>query len=177
MNRFQPDGWHTVTPRIITSKPDELVRFVKEVFDGQGEFRTNRPTAIRVSDSMIVISNGDGLREPVSSFLYVHVEDVDDTYRRTVGAGAESLEIPSDLLYGDRRAMVKDLWGQHVADCFTQAWHVGRVPPRVLDFEAVIWRPKPGHIRVLPVLDWPFEDHASSLGLIRRPNRTGDRSP
>ena len=111
MNRFQPDGWHTVTPRIITSKPDELVRFVKEVFNGQGEFHVNRPAEIRIGDSMIMISNGDGLREPVSAFLYVYVENVDETYQRAVEAGAESLEIPSDLPYGDRRAMVKDVWG------------------------------------------------------------------
>ena len=111
MNRFQPDGWHTVTPRIITSKPDELVRFVKEVFRGQGEFQANRPSEIRIGDSMIMISNGDGLREPISAFLYVYVENVDETYQRAVEAGAESLEIPSDLPYGDRRAMVKDLWG------------------------------------------------------------------
>jgi PhnB protein len=111
MNRFQPDGWHTVTPRLITSKPDELVRFVKEVFRGQGEFHVNRPAEIRIGDSMIMISNGDGLREPVSAFLYVYVENVDETYQRAVEAGAESLEIPSDLPYGDRRAMVKDVWG------------------------------------------------------------------
>jgi len=111
MNRFQPDGWHTVTPRIITAKPDELVRFVKEVFRGQGEFHVNRPAEIRIGDSIIMISNGDGLRKPVSAFLYVYVENVDETYQRAVKAGAESLEIPSDLLYGDRRAMVKDPWG------------------------------------------------------------------
>jgi PhnB protein len=111
MNRFQPDGWHTVTPRIITSKPDELVRFVKEVFRGQGEFHVNRPAEISIGDSMIMVSNGDGLREPMSAFLYVYVQNVDETYQRALEAGAESLEIPSDLPYGDRRAMVKDLWG------------------------------------------------------------------
>jgi uncharacterized glyoxalase superfamily protein PhnB len=111
MNRFQPDGWHTVTPRIITSKPDELVRFVKEVFRGQGEFHVNRPAEIRIGDSMIMVSNGDGLREPMSAFLYVYVQNVDETYQLALEAGAESREIPSDLPYGDRRAMVKDLWG------------------------------------------------------------------
>jgi uncharacterized glyoxalase superfamily protein PhnB len=110
MNRFQPDGWHTVTPRIITSNPEEMVRFVKEVFHGQGEFRVNRPAEIRIGDSLIMISSGDGLREPMAAFLYVYVENVDETYRRAVEAGAETLERPSDLPYGDRRAMVKDLW-------------------------------------------------------------------
>jgi PhnB protein len=111
MNSFQPDGWHTVTPRIITSKPEELVRFVKEVFRGEGEFRIRRPTEIRVGDSLIMISDGGGLRESMPAFLYVYVEDVDETYRRAVEAGAETLELPSDLPYGDRRAMVKDAWG------------------------------------------------------------------
>jgi PhnB protein len=111
MNRFQPDGWHTVTPRIITSEPEEMVRFVRQVFCGQGEFHVNRPAEIRIGDSLIMISKGAGLREPVSAFLYVYVENVDETYRRAVEAGAESLELPADLPYGDRRAMVRDAWG------------------------------------------------------------------
>ena len=111
MKHFQPDGRHTVTPRIITPKPEEMVHFVKEVFRGQGEFHVNRPAEIRIGDSLIMISDGGGLREPVSAFLYVYVENVDETYQRAVEAGAETLELPSDQPYGDRRAMVKDPWG------------------------------------------------------------------
>lgn len=111
MKHFQPDGWHTVTPRIITSKPEELVHFVKRVFLGQGEFHVNRPAEIRIGDSLIMISDGGDLREPVSAFLYVYVENVDETYQRAVKAGAETLELPSHQPYGDRRAMVKDPWG------------------------------------------------------------------
>jgi PhnB protein len=111
MNRFQPDGRHTVTPRIVTSKPKELVRFVKEVFGAQGEFQVDRPTNIQIGDSLIMISDGGGLREPMPAFLYVYVEDVDETYRRAIEARAEALELPLDLPYGDRRAMVKDAWG------------------------------------------------------------------
>ena len=60
---------------------------------------------------LIMISDGDDLRPAMPAFLYVHVADVDQTYRRAVEAGAESLEAPSDQSYGDRRAMVKDAWG------------------------------------------------------------------
>jgi uncharacterized glyoxalase superfamily protein PhnB len=88
-----------------------MVRFVREVFGGQGEFHVNRPAEIRIGDSLIMISNGDGLREPMSAFLYVYVENVVETYRRAVQAGAEPLELPADLPYGDRRAMVRDPWG------------------------------------------------------------------
>jgi PhnB protein len=111
MKHFQPDDRHTVIPRIITPKPQEMVRFVKEVFRGQGEFHDSRPSEIRIGDSFIMISDGDGLREPTSAFLYVYVENVDETYRRAVAAGAETLELPVDQPYGDRRAMVKDPWG------------------------------------------------------------------
>jgi len=111
VKHFQPDGRHTVTPRIITPKPEEMVHFVKEVFCGQGEFQVNRPAEIRIGDSLIMISDGGGLREPVSAFLYVYVENADETYQRAVEAGAETLELPSDQPYGDRRAMVKDPWG------------------------------------------------------------------
>ena len=111
MNRFQPQGWPTIIPRIITSQPEEMVRFVKEVFGGQGEYHDNRPAEIRIGDSLIMISSGDGLREFMPAFLYVYVENVDETYGRAIEAGAESLELPADLPYGDRRAMVRDVWG------------------------------------------------------------------
>jgi PhnB protein len=110
MKRFQPRDRHTVTPRIITPDPKGLVRFIKKAFHGQGTFHLNRPSEIRIGDSVIMISDGDGLRKPVAAFLYVYVENVDETYRRAVNAGAEILEAPSDQPYGDRRAMVKDQW-------------------------------------------------------------------
>jgi PhnB protein len=111
VKHFQPDGRHTVTPRIITPQPEEMVGFAKQVFGGKGEFHVDRPAEIRIGDSLIMISDGGGLREVVSAFLYVYVENVDETYQRAVEAGAETLELPSDQPYGDRRAMVKDPWG------------------------------------------------------------------
>ena len=45
------------------------------------------------------------------AFLYVYVDDTDATYRRALEAGARSLEEPLDMLYGDRRGMVEDEWG------------------------------------------------------------------
>ena len=111
MKRFQPEGWPTVTPRIITSKPGEMIHFVKKVFRAKGKFQVNRPAEIRIGDSTIMISSGDGLRELMPAFLYVYVEDVDETHRRAVKMGAETLEPPADQPYGDRRATVKDAWG------------------------------------------------------------------
>ena len=110
MVKFQPDGRHTVTPRIVVADPEGLVRFVKQVFDAKGEFRPGLPAEIRIGDSVVMIS-GEGQRETMPAFLYVYVDDTDATYQRAIAAHATSLENPADLPYGDRRAMVRDAWG------------------------------------------------------------------
>jgi len=50
-------------------------------------------------------------REPFPAFLYVYVDDADNTYRRAIDAGAVAIEEPLDTPYGDRRAMVRDPFG------------------------------------------------------------------
>jgi uncharacterized glyoxalase superfamily protein PhnB len=52
-----------------------------------------------------------GERDLFPAFLYVYVADADETYRRALEAGAEALEAPLDTPYGDRRAMVRDPYG------------------------------------------------------------------
>lgn len=111
MAGYQPDGWHTVTPRIVVRDPENLIAFIKTVFQAQGEFRAGRPAQIVIGDSIVMVSDGDGLRDFMPAFLYVYVEDADSTYRRAIAAKAISLEAPADMPYGDRRAMVSDPWG------------------------------------------------------------------
>jgi PhnB protein len=105
-----PQGWHSVTPRIVVADPHGLVRFLKDVFDATGEFETQRPSIVRIGDSNVMVS-APGVREAAPSFLHVYVADADATYRRAVAAGAATLEPPGDMPYGDRRAMVRDPWG------------------------------------------------------------------
>jgi PhnB protein len=50
-------------------------------------------------------------RELFPAFLYVYVDDADITYQRALAAGATTLEAPLDTPYGDRRAMVRDPFG------------------------------------------------------------------
>ncbi len=71
---------------------------------------TDAPSQIRIGDSIVMVS-GVGPRDAMPSFLYVYVDDTDATYKRALEAGAVTLEEPSDMPYGDRRAMVKDPCG------------------------------------------------------------------
>ena len=109
-SRFTPDGWHTVTPRIVVHGARQLVEFVQQVFGASGEYRVDRPAVITIGDSLVMISDA-GIRDPMPAFLYVYVEDADATYGRALAAGAKSLEAPVDVPYGDRRGMVADAWG------------------------------------------------------------------
>ncbi|MFF0496628.1 VOC family protein [Nocardia aobensis] len=52
-----------------------------------------------------------GERESFPAFLYVYVDDVETTFQRATAAGAVTLEAPLDTPYGDRRAMVRDPFG------------------------------------------------------------------
>lgn len=44
-------------------------------------------------------------------FLYVYVDDADRVFVRAVQAGAVRIEDPTGTPYGDRRAMVRDPYG------------------------------------------------------------------
>ena len=111
MNNFTPLGWHTVTPRIFTGDVVGLVGFLKAVFNASGECRVGMPAEIKIGDAIVMISDGGGRRERATAFLYVYVEDADETYRLALDAGAESVEKPTDTPYGDRRGAVLDSWG------------------------------------------------------------------
>jgi uncharacterized glyoxalase superfamily protein PhnB len=99
-----------VTPRLVVDDVDGLVAFLRAVFEATGEVVDGRPAELRIGDSIVMISPSTA-REAFPAFLYVYVDDADATYRRALAAGAESLEAPLDTPYGDRRAMVRDRWG------------------------------------------------------------------
>src|ERR1051326_3223301 len=106
----KPDGWRSVTARIFVDESQELLEFVKNVFGATGHYRSDRPTVVTIGDSMLMISD-TAARKRTNAFLYVCVDDVDEVYRRSLRAGATSLEEPSMTPYGDRRGMVEDRWG------------------------------------------------------------------
>jgi PhnB protein len=109
-NEFTPDGWHTLTTRIVVHKVPQFVEFLRRVFGAIGDYRPDLPTVMSIGDSTVMISEV-GIRKPTPAFLYVYVEDADEIYRRAIDAGATSLEEPSVMPYGDRRGMVEDAWG------------------------------------------------------------------
>jgi len=110
MTRAPRTGFHTVTPRIVVADIAGQIAFLRTVFGATGDRHGDAPAEMRIGDSLVMVSEA-GAREPYAAFLYVYVDDADSTYRRALAAGAVSLEDPSDMPYGDRRAMVRDPFG------------------------------------------------------------------
>jgi uncharacterized glyoxalase superfamily protein PhnB len=103
-------GFHSVTPRIVVEDVDGQVAFLRAAFGASGEIPVGRPAELRIGDSIVMISSGVE-RELFPGFLYVYVDDTDQTYERSLRAGATTVEPPFDTAYGDRRAMVRDPFG------------------------------------------------------------------
>ena len=108
---FKPEGWPTVVPRLLTADVEGLVAFLRQTFGAQGEVHPGGPAEIRIGDSIVLVSDGGGIRELSPAFLYVYVEDTDETWRRAMESGAQAIGPPADMPYGDRRATLRDEWG------------------------------------------------------------------
>ncbi|MGH9014396.1 MAG: VOC family protein [Acidimicrobiia bacterium] len=111
MSLGQPrDGYHSVTPRIVVDDVAAQVDFLRSVFGATGGVEPGRPAEVHVGDSLIMVSSSSE-RNIFPGFLYIYVDDADQTYERALNAGAVSIEAPLDTPYGDRRAMVRDPFG------------------------------------------------------------------
>ena len=110
MSSIAPAGWHVITPRLFVNDTEKMVRFLKRTFDATGSVEADRPSVISIGDSMLMVSDAQ-VRGAGTAFLYVYVADVDATYARAIAEGATSMEAPQVMPYGDRRAMVRDPWG------------------------------------------------------------------
>ena len=108
--KYQPAGWPALIPRISVDDPQGLVTFIKHVFGATGDFHLQRPSELRVRDSMLMVGSTID-RSPMPAFLYIYVEDADAVFRRALDRGADPIEEPQDMPYGDRRAMARDPWG------------------------------------------------------------------
>ena len=110
MSAWKPPGWHSLTPRLVAGDPAAFVEFLQRAFGAEGEYRSDRPSQLRIGDSIVMVGDAT-VRERTRGFLYLYVADADATFHRAVGAGAVALEPPADMPYGDRRAMVADPCG------------------------------------------------------------------
>lgn len=109
------EGFHTVTPYLISREPG-LSAWVQHVFGAEETLRTTGGAGgvhaeVRLGDSMLMIGDGGAGGDPFPAMLYVSVDDTDAAYARALDAGAVSVDEPADQSHGERRAGVRDPFG------------------------------------------------------------------
>jgi len=141
-----PDGYHTMTPYLITKGGAKAIEFYKKAFGATELMRMPGPEGkvmhaeLQIGNSRFMMADEcpemqarsplDLGGSPVSLLLYV--EDADSFFTRAISAGAKEVKPLKDQFYGDRCGSLSDPFGHiwHVAT------HVEDVPPAELQKRA-----------------------------------------
>jgi len=112
---YIPEGMRPVTPFLHPIGAPALMEFLKNAFDAEEISREESPEGVihhatlRVGDSMIEMGEAHGDAQPMPPALFMSVDDLEESYRRALNAGATSMQAPTNQAYG-RIAWVKDAW-------------------------------------------------------------------
>ena len=114
--KYVPEGLRDVTIYLHPVGAPKMIDFLQRAFaaellerhDAEGRVAHAK---LRIGDSIIEMSEPHGLAQPSEATLHMYVPDTDALYRRALEAGATSLAEPADQPYGDRRAGVRDPFG------------------------------------------------------------------
>lgn len=113
----KPDGYTSVSPYLIVGGAAGTIQFLKQVF-GATELRRFEAEGggimhaeVRIDDTVVMVADGAEGWPPIPAHVHVYVLDVDDTYRRALAAGAESVQEPVKKDDEDKRGGVKDAGG------------------------------------------------------------------
>jgi len=111
-----PDGYHTVTPWMISrDSTAALIDFVVDVFDATELGRVEVDglighAEVRIGDSVVMMfDHPNGPDTP--AFLRLYVPDDAEILRRAVDSGATVITEPTELFWGDRVSRFRDPFG------------------------------------------------------------------
>jgi uncharacterized glyoxalase superfamily protein PhnB len=106
---MKPEGYNSVSPYLIVDGAGELVDFLVSVFDAveMRRFTDNSGrlmhAEVRIDDTVVMLADSTGDWPPASAQVHVYVADVDETYRRALEAGAQSVQEPVQKSDEDKR--------------------------------------------------------------------------
>lgn len=111
-----PEGYHTVTPWLITQgRTHELIAFITAVFDATELGRVGEPpnighAEIRIGDSVVMLFDAPAW-PPTPAFLRLYVADDAATLAKAAQHGGRTLTEPTEMFWGDRVSRFADPFG------------------------------------------------------------------
>ncbi len=113
----KPDGHSTVSPYLIVAGAATTIDFLAKVFDAvellrfEGDAGRIMHAEVRIDDTVLMLGDGGEGFPPTPAHVHIYVEDVDETYRRALAAGAVSVQEPVQKGDPDKRGGVVDAGG------------------------------------------------------------------
>jgi PhnB protein len=117
-----PEGQHSVTPYLVVTGAEKLIKFLEQAFGGKCVEKMQGPAGavahaeVKIGDTIVMLGEQNERAKAYNATLYHYVTNVDETHRRAVDAGAKVLIEPTNMFYGDRAGAVIDPCGNH--------WHI-----------------------------------------------------
>jgi uncharacterized glyoxalase superfamily protein PhnB len=111
-----PDGYHTVTPWLITNgRTAELIDFLTDVFGATelgrvGEAPEIGHAEVRIGDSVVMMFDHPKWPE-TPGFLRIYVADDAATLAKATAWGSTVVTEPTELFWGDRVSRFSDPFG------------------------------------------------------------------
>ncbi|MEZ4594345.1 MAG: VOC family protein [Chloroflexota bacterium] len=114
---YKPDGYNSVAPYLIVEDASSTIEFLIKTFSAVQLRRFTHTDGriqhaeVCIEDSVIMLADKAEGWPPTPSYVHIYVPDVEDTYRRALDAGAESVQRPQQKDDPDKRGGVKDAGG------------------------------------------------------------------
>jgi uncharacterized glyoxalase superfamily protein PhnB len=111
---YKPSGYTSVAPYLVVDGASDTIAFLIRAF-GATEVRRFADedgrlmhAEVRIDDTVVMIADATPDWPTVEAHVHVYVADVDESYRRAIGAGGVSVQEPVKKEDADRRSGVKE---------------------------------------------------------------------
>jgi uncharacterized glyoxalase superfamily protein PhnB len=114
---WKPTGYTSASPYLVVTGADSTLEFLKKVFDADVLRRYDDGNGkvmhaeIRIDDTIIMLGESGPEWPAMTAHVHIYVDDVDAAYKRALGAGATSVQVPVKKQDEDKRGGVKDAGG------------------------------------------------------------------
>ena len=111
---WKPAGYTSVAPYVLAAGAQQVIDFAARVFGAEVLRRYDRPDGtimhaeLRIDDTVVMLAEATADWPTVPTMLHVYVEDVDESFRRALAAGATAIQEPTQGDDPDRRCGVRD---------------------------------------------------------------------
>jgi PhnB protein len=123
-----PEGFHTVTPHLVTRGAADAIEFYKKALGAQELSRMSMPDGkighaeLKIGDSIIFLADEMPSPDPghakspqtvgaTTTSLHLYVPDVDTAFKKAISAGAKETMAVTDMFWGDRYGTFTDPFG------------------------------------------------------------------